>query len=58
LIITVLQTKLQKLIQGDKFKMEREFLIELEELSNIQGSDSVAAAQAKVLVIESMLRQG
>lgn len=38
--------------------MEREFLIELEDLSNIQGSDSVAAAQAKGLVIESMLKQG
>lgn len=53
----VLSTKLNKQIQGDKFKLQKEFMIELEEISNQPDQDSRLCAEAKALIAESMLAQ-
>lgn len=60
IVAMVLQTKLRKLIQCDSFKLQKEFILELEQASNL--SDNItkfpsASAEAKALIVESMFAQ-
>jgi hypothetical protein len=45
---------LNKRIQGDAFKLEKEFMIELEEMSN-ESKDGKMCAEAKAIIVENML---
>lgn len=42
---------------GDKFLMEKEYLMEIEELSESKCNDSWVFAKAKSLIIETMLKK-
>lgn len=55
----VMQTKLRKIINGDNFKLQKEFIIELEQASNSNAADHPnMCAEAKALIVESMFAQG
>lgn len=60
IVAMVLQTKLRKLISGDSFKLQKEFILELEQASNLSSNINKfpqASAEAKALIIESMFSQ-
>ena len=52
--VLVLKTKLERIILGENFKLEKAFMCELEELSNNSGKGKVAAI-TKALIFENML---
>ena len=57
--ILVLQTIFSKIILGDSFSMQKEFMMEIEELSNVHSLSVDQAswifAKAKSLIVETML---
>ena len=54
----MLTAKLNKIIQADQFKLQKEFIIELEEISNQKENlrNGKICAEAKCLIVESMLQ--
>lgn len=53
----VLQTKLHQLIQGDSFTLQKEFMVELEDLSNSTQFAPESVAKAKLLILKAMLKK-
>ena len=57
LTVMVLKTKLQALIQGDSFVLQKEFMMELEDLSNTQTCDGKIISKAKRIILAEMLKK-
>jgi len=57
LTVMVLKTKLQALIQGDSFVLQKEFMMELEDLSNSSTSPSKIISKAKRIILGEMLKK-
>jgi hypothetical protein len=57
LTVMVLKTKLQALIQGDSFVLQKEFMMELEDLSNNQKCDGQIMSKAKRIILGEMLKK-
>ena len=59
IVCAVILTKLRKNVEGDKFKLQKEFMIELEEISDQESNflNGQMCAKAKMLIVENMLDQ-
>lgn len=57
LTVMVLKTKLQALIQGDSFVLQKEFMMELEDLSNSSTAQSKILSKAKRIILSEMLKK-
>lgn len=57
LTVMVLKTKLQALIQGDSFLLQKEFMMELEDLSNASACEGKIISKAKRIILGEMLKK-
>ena len=57
LTVLVMKTKLQALIQGDSFLLQKEFMMELEDLSNSSTAEGKIIAKAKRIILSEMLKK-